>query len=1154
MRRGPGFGQGANVNFDVTSVDSNPPLLPQIRQWLLALIEAPYSALVSNVLLIILACVFVTTGSLVSWIATHPLQIQHVIMGWRRRSRVRQAERYLRQGLAFLLRRFDLAGAYGLSFTIALASLLLGVWFFGSVLEDLLAYNDTALLDAPVARFMALHRIAWLTKAMKAINLLGSGASVIIAALGTTVVLRYQAHGWRLPLFLLAVVAGAEILDLATGFLVARPRPPAAWMAVSASAYGFTPGQTTVSVFYGFVAYLIAERGATWRSKVFIWSGTILMVFLIGVSRVYLGTDWLTDVLSRWALALIWLAAALIVEEIVQQSSGATIALPTETASPEVTAPQAPPEPLSISEVRRPEVPIDGLTQSEVAERHSRGEVNVVKERTSRTVPDILKANIFTRFNALLGGLFAVILLLSGKQDALFGLILVGNTAVGVVQELRAKRTLDRLRVLVAPRAHVLRDGTLQDVPADQIVIDDVLELHPGDQVPVDGRLLAAQGLEVNESLLTGEADPISKSRGDQVLSGSFIVAGGGRLQAVQIGEASYARSLARAAQQFTLSRSQLRSGINNILRYVTWALIPTAVLLFVTQLLYSPAGVHDAAVSSIAGVVGMVPEGLVLLTSTVMAIALVRLAGYGALVQELAAVELLARVDVLCADKTGTLTEGASTLEEIIPASAADNRSPPSLPADVRNVLGAFAHGEASPTASSIALKRECPLPKGATWNIVASVPFSSTRKWSALTFASGGTWILGAPEIVLKNVDHAVQLLASVNEIAKRGKRVLALVSSKRPLDAEALALPHSCEPAALIVLGEKIRADVAETIRYFEEQGVAVKVISGDHAETVQAVAALAGVHSEQPAFDARNLPTEPTELANIVNQYSLFGRVTPAQKRLMVQTLHGHGHVVAMIGDGINDVLAIKEADFGIALGSGTAASRAVAQLILLRDNFSTLPTVIAEGRRVIANVERTANLFITKTVYVFALALAIVIAQAPFPFLPRHLTLVGFLTIGTPGLFLSFARNTAVARPGFVSRVLRFAFPAGAIAAAATLLGYAATRLIAPSDIGLARTAATLTLVGCGLLILWLLARPRGIWQWLALSALPALLFAIMMVPWARDFFALELPPLSVWGAIVLIDAISTVTLLVTARPRSNDDQRYRHQSLGSRRA
>jgi E1-E2 ATPase len=634
------------VNFEVTSIDTNQLPLPQITQWLLALIEAPYSALVSNVLLVILACVFVTAGILVSWIATHPEQIRHVIMGWRRRSRVRQAERYLQQGLAFLLRRFDLVGAYGLSFTIALAALLLGVWFFGSVLEDLLAYNDTALLDAPVASFMALHRIAWLTTVMKAINLLGSGGSVIIIALGTAVLLRYQAHGWRLPLFLLAVVAGAEILDLATGFLVARPRPPAAWMAVSASTYGFTPGQTTVSVLYGVVAYLIAQSGA-WRSKVFIWSGTILIVFLIGVSRVYLGTDWLTDVLSRWALALIWLAAALIVVDIVEQTSRAAIALPAAT-SPEV-APEAPLEPLSIPDVRRAEVSINGLSQSEVAERHGRGEVNIVNERSSRTVGDILRANIFTRFNALLGALFAVVLLLGGKQDALFGLVLIPNTAVGIVQELRAKRTLDRLRVLVAPRAHVVRDGTLQDVPADQIVIDDVLELHPGDQVPIDGRLLAAQSLEVNESLLTGEADPISKSRGDQVLSGSFIVAGGGRLQAVQIGEASYARRLARAAQQFTLSRSQLRSGVNDILRYVTWALIPTALLLSVTQLLYSPAGVHDAAVSSIAGVVGMVPEGLVLLMSTVMAIAVVRLAAYGALVQELAAVELGASRCALC-------------------------------------------------------------------------------------------------------------------------------------------------------------------------------------------------------------------------------------------------------------------------------------------------------------------------------------------------------------------------------------------------------------------------------------------------------------------------------------------------------------------------
>ena len=1124
------------MKLDIASIDFNQPFLPQLKQWFFSQLEAPYSAFVSNLLLVVLAVVLVTTGILISWIATHPAQAQRVIVGWRRRSRVRRAERYLRRALTFLLRRVDVVGAYGLSFSIALGTLFLGIWFFGSVLEDLLAYNGTALFDVPAADFIAAHRIAWLTTVMQATSLLGSGSAMTIVALGAAVFLRHRGHGWRLTLFLLAVVIGAAILDLATGCLIARPRPPAAEGIASTTAYGFLLGQTAVSVLYGTVAYLIAASRSTWQGKVFVWAGAVLVAFLIGVSRIYLGTDWFTDILSRWALALVWLSAALVVAAIIEQSSGTTVA-PAEEPALVDSATEAPPEPPSIQDIRRSEVSIDGLSKSEVAERRSRGEVNIVKERTSRSIADILRANLFTRFNALLGGLFVVILLISGKQDALFGLVLVANTAIGVVQELRAKRTLDRLRVLVAPRTQVVRDGAVQNVSADEIVIGDVLECHPGDQVPIDGVLLAAQNLEVNEALLTGEAEPIAKSRGELVLSGSFVVAGSGRLQTVQIGEASYARRLAQAARKFSLSPSQLRRGTNDILRYVTWALIPTAILLFITQLLYSPAGAHDAAVSSIAGVVGMVPEGLVLLTSTVMAIAVVRLAGYGALVQELAAVELLARVDVICADKTGTLTEGSSTLEEIVPASVAADHSPAPLSANVRDVLGAFAHDETSPTASSIALRDVCPRPTAAEWNVVGSVPFSSTRKWSALTFASGGTWILGAPEFVLKNVDQAAQLLASVDELAKRGKRVLALVSGSEPLDAavEALALPTSLHPAALIVLGEKIRAEVAETIRYFEEQGVAVKVISGDHAETVQAVAVLAGVHSGQQAFDGRNLPADPTEFSKIVGQYSLFGRVTPAQKLRMVQAFQANGHVVAMIGDGINDVLAIKQADFGIALGSGTAASRAVAQLILLNDNFSALPSVIAEGRRVIANVERTANLFLTKTVYVFALALAIGIAQAPFPFLPRHLTLVSFITIGVPGLFLAFARNMTVARPGFVSRVLRFAFPAGAIAAAATLLSYAATRVLVPNDIGLARTAATLALVGCGLIILWLLARPQNVWHWLFLAALSAVLFAIIALPPLRDFFALQLPPLSVWAAIIVIEAVAAVTFLVTER-------------------
>jgi cation-transporting ATPase E len=933
--------------------------------------------------------------------------------------------------LAFLLRRFDRAGAYGISFTITLAALFLGIWFFGSALEDILAVNGTALFDAPVADFIALHRVAWLTTVMNGVSFVGGiGILVVVAVIAAISV--YRARGWRPLIFFVGVIVGAEILDLAIGLLVARLRPAVALTAVSAVISDFPTGLTTVSTLYGIVAYFIAASRSAWQSKVFIWSSAILVIFLVGVSRIYLGTDWLSDVVSRWALALLWLSASLVMMRVIEQPSGAAVT-PQAGLSPAVptfegTAPDIP----SIAVASRREVSIDGLSGSEVLERQSRGDVNIVKERTSRSVASILKANIFTRFNALLGGLFVVILLISGKQDALFGLILIANTVIGVVQELRAKSTLDHLRVLVAPRAHVVRGGVARDVLVDQIVLDDVLELCPGDQVPVDGLLLTAQDLEINESLLTGEADPVPKSCGDQALSGSFVVAGSGRLQAVQIGEAAYASRLARAARQFSLSPSQLRNGINNILRYVTWALIPTASVLFITQLLYSPAGAHDAAVSSIAGVVGMVPSGLVLLTSTVMAVAVVRLAGLGALVQELAAVEMLARVDIILTDKTGTLTEGALTLEEIVPVTAEASSSRAPIPVDVQNVLGAFAHDEASAISSSIALRSACPKPAGSGWNVVAAVPFSSIRKWSALTFTNGSSWILGAPEIVLKNADRGAQLLTSVDELARKGKRVLALVSSEqRPGVATGpAALPTHVKPAALVVLGERIRSDVAETIRYFEEQGVTVKVVSGDHAETVQSVAALAGLPSIQRAIDARSLPADPAEFGKIIDQNSLFGRVAPAQKRLMVKALHDQGHVVAMIGDGINDVLAIKEADFGIALASGTAASRAVAQLILLKNSFSVLPAVIAEGRRVIANVERTANLFITKTVYVFALAVAIGIAQAPFPFLPRHLTLVNFLTIGTPGLFLSFARNTTVARPGFVGRVLRFAFRPG----------------------------------------------------------------------------------------------------------------------------
>ena len=712
-----------------------------------------------------------------------------------------------------------------------------------------------------------------------------------------------------------------------------------------------------------------------------------------------------------------------------------------------------------------------GLSESEVNERIARGQINVTTRQTSRTVGEILKANFFTRFNFLLGSLWVVIIFVSPAQDALFGIVAVLNTAIGIVQELRAKWTLDRLVLITAPKARVIRSGKVVEVTMDKIVMDDIIELRGGDQVPVDGIVLHSDNGEVDESLLTGESEPALKKAGDEMYSSSFMVAGSCRIQAVHVGEQAYARRLANAARRFELARSELREGINDILRYITWFLVPTGLMLLISQLLCTQGVWRNAVAGSVAGVVGMVPQGLVLLTSVVMAAAVVRLAQRGALIHELAAVELLARVDVLCLDKTGTLTEGKMVLEQIIPMQSILGADAIELSCDPKGVLGAFAKAEPNPNASLLAIAAACTPWNGDEWTVKSAVPFSSARKWSAVTFSSHGTWVFGAPGIVLKVLGSKSPLWAEIDLHARKGKRVLALAHTEnrlpKPTGSQSISLPPLI-PAALVILSEQMRREVTQTLRYFEDQGVMLKVISGDNPLAVAAIAGKAGVDGADFPQDGRNLPEDLDTLGGVLEEYSVFGRVTPEQKRLMVKALQARGHVVAMTGDGVNDVLAIKDADFGIAMGSGADACRAVAQLILLSNNFAVLPSVIAEGRQVIANIEHTANLFITKTAYVFGLALAVALAQVPFPLLPRHVTLVGMITIGPPALFLALSRNIARARRGFVSRVLRLAIPAGGFAAAATLIAYAITRQIAPMDVDLARTASTFTLIGCGL--------------------------------------------------------------------------------------
>ena len=749
-----------------------------------------------------------------------------------------------------------------------------------------------------------------------------------------------------------------------------------------------------------------------------------------------------------------------------------------------------------------------GLSAAEVADRRARGLGNDLPATNTRTFGQILRANLLTRFNLLLGGLLAVILVVGPLNDALFGGVLIANALIGITQEVRAKQTLDRLTILSAPKARVRRDGTETEIPVNEVVLDDLLELQPGDQVVVDAEVVEASGLEIDEALLTGESDPVLKRAGDEVLSGSFVAAGGGYVRATRVGADAYAVKLAADAKRFTLATSELRTGIDDIIRLISYAMVPTAALLLWSQL-SAHEDWREAAAGTVAGVVAMVPEGLVLLTSMAFAAGVVRLGHRQALVQELPAVETLARVDVLCLDKTGTITEGDISLVGLEPVDGHTEE-------EVRAALVVLAGAEANPNATLRAVAAVVETTATEQPPCAVVVPFSSARKWSGVTTGEGTTWLLGAPEVLTD--DPAVA--AGVEGHAEAGRRVVLLARSSSMLADD--TLPDGIEPAALVILADRTRADAAETLAYFTEQGVTLKVISGDNPVTVAAVAREAGLPGADTAMDARDLPTDDARLREALETHAVFGRVQPDQKRQMVRALQAAGHTVAMTGDGVNDVLALKDADMGIAMGSGSSASRAAAQLVLLDGSFATLPHVVAEGRRVINNIERVANLFLVKSTYSMLLALAVGVVHVPFPFLPRHLTLVGSLTIGIPSFFLALAPNDRLAVPGFVSRVLHFAVPAGALAALVTFTGYALARGPLDLTVDQSRTLATLVLVGAGLVVLVRLAQPFTAWRaGLVLSMIGALAL-ILLLPAGREFFALELPPAEGWAVVAAL--------------------------------
>ena len=772
-----------------------------------------------------------------------------------------------------------------------------------------------------------------------------------------------------------------------------------------------------------------------------------------------------------------------------------------------------------------------GLSAAEVTERVARGAVNRVKDRTSRSVASIVRENVLTLFNAIIVGASVIVLLFGDLRDGIFGGVMVINAVIGIVSELRAKRTLDSLAIVDAPQASVLRDGTLSVIPARDVVLDDVIELTLGDQVSVDGTVLASAGLEIDESLLTGESRPVKKKEGDQLLAGTSVVAGSGCMVATAVGERVYAQGLSEQARAFTRTVSEIQVSINRVLQVVSVMLLPVVALTFYSQNRIAGGSGGDwreALVLSVASVIGMIPQGLVLLTSMNFAIGSATLARRGVLVQELPAVEVLARVDCLCLDKTGTLTTGGIRVREVdVVAGDTDT---------VMSALASAASDRTNATAEAIWAHVGEGARSGASERIEWSVPFSSARKWSA--WGTGcESWILGAPEFV---IDEAVAtnavLLERVRAIAAQGSRVVALVrADEAVVDDE---LPARRAVAALVVLEEDLREDAAETLDYFRSQGVHVRVISGDNPTTVGALAAQAGLTAPDgtPArlMDARDLPEDLTSEAfnDAIESHDVFGRVTPEQKRAMVGALQARDHCVAMTGDGVNDALALKDADLGIAMGNGTQATKAVAQIVLVDSKFSVLPGVLSEGRRIIANMERVSSLFLAKTTYAAVLVIVTALVGWRYPFLPRQFSYIDSLTIGIPAFFLALWPNPRRYVPGFLRRTLSLAMPTGVILATTALVAFG---IVDGPPQARESTAAILSLMLGAIWLLVITSRPLSLWKWVLLaSVISATVGGVLIAP-VRDFFSMVAPNGYEWLVILCVGACSAALIEIAQR-------------------
>lgn len=792
---------------------------------------------------------------------------------------------------------------------------------------------------------------------------------------------------------------------------------------------------------------------------------------------------------------------------------------------------------------------IYGLTDTEVNDRVKKGLVNVDTEDSLRSVSSIVRSNVFTLFNGINLVLAILVIIAGSPKNILFSGVILTNTLTGIFQELKARQTLKKLSIMNKHPVKVIREGKKLTISPEEIVQDDIVILETGVQVPVDGTILCDNTVEVDNSALTGESEPDIMSIGDYLHSGSIVLSGYCQLKAEKIGDDRYMSKLSAEAREFKISNSELKESIDRIIRFLVNIIIPLGVMLIISQMLFAGKPWRVALLSAVAGIISMIPEGLVLLTTLSFLMGVIRLAKWNTLVQELPATEVLARMDTLCLDKTGTITKGKLHISEIDYLVLRESEKDISIVKNsilnsdengdfnqesvVNNAIKIVAKGfdVVNPTQRAIieySEKIECAA--YAESLISDIVPFNSKRKWSSVLLNNGSAVFTGALEILCKDTYCDFKNLAE--SYSNLGKRVLVIAYSDK-FDKEVMDTSNVI-PLALLVFEDEIRESANSTLKYFRSQGVDIKIISGDNPITVSNISKKAGVENADNYVDASTLPDSKEALQRALLDNAVFGRVTPEQKRDIIEVLQDMGRTVAMTGDGINDVLALKKSDCAIALANGTDAAKAVSHLVLLDEDFSNLTYVVDEGRRIINNLERTAGLYLSKTIYSILLSLFFALTALPYPFVPIQLTLIGGLTIGIPSFFLAIENNNEKVNKGFLKRVLVATIPKGATVALFSIICFVVGYKL-KINLEVVRTFTTLVVGSIGMLILAMLSQPLTRMRFMLLISMTVPFLASFIVPIGRKIFSFhKLSPIYFLLAAGMV-VLSYFTILLLER-------------------